>query len=67
MLTKISATTAFLALLLNVLVLTNVPWFVDLSTEALGAINLAIVGAGTAIHAWVNPAIPLGNTTPTGG
>lgn len=56
MLTKISATTAFLALVLNVAVLFG--W--DLSTDQVAAINAAIVGAGTVVHTWFNPAVPFG-------
>jgi hypothetical protein len=56
MLTKISATTAFLSLLLNVAVLFG--W--DLSTDQVAAINAAIVGLGTVIHTWFNPNIPFG-------
>lgn len=58
MLTKISATTAFLALVLNVVVLFG--W--DLSTDQVAAINAAIVGAGVLVHAWFNPAVPLGSS-----
>jgi len=60
MLTKISATTAFLALLLNVAVLFGL----DLSTDQVAAVNAAIVGAGTLVHALFNPAVPFG---PSGG
>jgi hypothetical protein len=56
MLTKISATTAFLALVLNVAVLFG--W--DLSTDQVAAINAAIVGLGVVVHAWFNPATPFG-------
>lgn len=56
MLTKISAATAFLALVLNVAVLFG--W--DLSTDQVAAINAAIVGAGTLVHAFFNPAVPFG-------
>lgn len=56
MLTKISAVTAFLALVLNVAVLFG--W--DLSTDQVAAINAAIVGAGVVVHSFFNPAIPVG-------
>jgi hypothetical protein len=55
-LTKISATTAFLALLLNVAVLFGL----DLSPDQIAAINSAIVGAGALIHSWFNPSVPFG-------
>lgn len=58
MLTKISATTAFLALVLNVAVLFG--W--DLSVDQIAAINAAIVGLGVVIHAWFNPTVPVGVT-----
>lgn len=58
MLTKISAVTAFLSLLLNVAVLFG--W--DLSHDQVAAINAAIVGAGVVIHSFFNPDIPLGVT-----
>jgi hypothetical protein len=58
MLTKISATTAFLALVLNVVVLFGL----DLSTDQVAAINAAIVGAGVVVHAFFNPSVPLGPT-----
>jgi hypothetical protein len=56
MLTKISATTAFLAAALNVAVLLG--W--DLSTDQVAAINTAIVALGAVVHTWFNPAVPFG-------
>jgi hypothetical protein len=56
MLTKISATTAFLALVLNAAVLFGL----DLSTDQVAAVNAAIVGLGALVHAWFNPNIPFG-------
>lgn len=57
MLTKISATTAALTAILNAVVLAG--WW-DLSTDAVTGITLAIVAVGVAVHAWFNPAVPLG-------
>lgn len=57
MLTKISATTALVTAAANLLALFGV---VDLSADQVAAINVAIVAAGTAIHAYFNPAIPFG-------
>lgn len=62
LLTKISAITAFLALVLNVAVLFG--W--DLSTDQIAAINAAIVGAGVVVHSFFNPDIPLGVTDDKG-
>ena len=61
MLTKISALTAFLALVLNVAVLFG--W--DLSPDQIAAINAAIVGAGVVVHTWFNPDVPVGVTSET--
>lgn len=61
MLTKISAITAFLALLINFVVIMG--WW-DASTDQITALNLLIVGLGTVIHALLNPAIPIGVTEP---
>lgn len=58
MLTKISAITAFLALVLNAAVLFG--W--DLSVDQIAAINAAIVGLGVVIHSWFNPSVPIGPT-----
>lgn len=57
MLTKISATTALVTAVANLLALFGV---VELSGDQVAGINLAVVAAGTAIHAWFNPAIPFG-------
>jgi hypothetical protein len=58
MLTKISAVTAFLALVLNVAILFG--W--DLTADQIAAINAAIVGAGVVVHSFFNPDIPVGVT-----
>lgn len=56
MLTKISAVTAFLALVINVVVLFG--W--DLSPDQIAALNAAIVGAGIVVHSFFNPDVPVG-------
>jgi len=58
MLTRISAVTAALAAIVNVIVLLG--W--DLSVDQVAAINTAIVAVGSVAHAWFNPAVPFGNT-----
>jgi len=63
-LTKISALTAAITAVLNVLVLLSV---VTLSVDQIAGINVAVVAIGTLIHTWANPAIPFGNTTTTEG
>lgn len=55
-LTKISATAAAVAAILNVAVLFSV----DLTGDQLAAINTAILVVGGALHAWFNPAVPFG-------
>lgn len=57
MLTKISATTAAVTAIANLLTLFSV---VDWTGEQVAGINLAIVSLGTLVHAWFNPKIPLG-------
>jgi hypothetical protein len=57
MLTKISATTAAVTAIFNVLTLFEV---VNVSGDQVAGINLAIVAVGTLIHAYFNPAIPFG-------
>lgn len=57
MLTKISATTALVTAVCNLLVLFGV---VDLSADQIASINVAVVALGTAVHAWFNPAVPFG-------
>jgi ABC-type uncharacterized transport system permease subunit len=59
MLSKISALTAAVTAVCNLLVLFSI---VDLSGDQIAGINLAIVAVGTAVHAWLNPNIPFGNT-----
>jgi len=60
MLTKISAVTAALAAILNVIVLLG--W--NLSPDQVAAINAAIIAVGAVVHSWWNPAVPFGNTGP---
>jgi hypothetical protein len=57
MLTKISATTAFVSAVANALFLFSI---IDWTEVQIGAINLVIVALGTLLHVWFNPAIPLG-------
>lgn len=57
MLTKISATTAAVTAVANLLVLFSI---VSLDDKQIGGINLAIVALGTLVHTWFNPAIPFG-------
>jgi hypothetical protein len=57
MLTKISATTAAVTAIANLLTLFSI---VSWSGDQVAGINLAIVALGTLVHAWFNPAIPLG-------
>lgn len=57
LLTKISATTALVTAVANLLTLFGV---VELSSDQVAGINLVIVAAGTAVHAWFNPAVPFG-------
>jgi predicted ABC-type sugar transport system permease subunit len=58
-LTKIAATTAFLSVVLNFVVLMG--WW-DLSTDQITGANLVIAGAGALVHSWFNPSVPLGVT-----
>ena len=58
MLTRISAVTAALAAIVNVVVLLG--W--DLSVDQVAAINTAIVACGAVIHSWFNPGVPIGKT-----
>lgn len=57
MLTKISATTAFVSAVANALALFSIVSWTD--TQIAG-VNLVIVAIGTLLHAWFNPNIPLG-------
>jgi hypothetical protein len=57
MLTKISATTAAVTAVANLLTLFSI---VSWSGDQVAGINLAIVALGTLVHAWFNPKIPLG-------
>lgn len=57
-LSKISAATAFIALVINAAVLFG--W--DLSPDQIAAINAAVVGAGALIHTWFNPEVGIGVT-----
>lgn len=57
MLTKISTITAFFALVINFVVIMG--WW-SATTDQITALNLVIVGAGTVIHSWFNPSIPVG-------
>lgn len=57
MLTKIAASAAAVSAALSALVLLDL---VELSSEQIGGINLAIVAVGTAVHSWFNPAVPFG-------
>ena len=59
MLTKISATTAFVSAVANALALFSI---VDWTEAQIGGINLVIVALGTLLHVWFNPSIPLGVT-----
>lgn len=59
MLTKISAITAAVTAVANLLVLFSV---VALSADQIAGINVAIVAVGTAVHAILNPAVPFGVT-----
>jgi hypothetical protein len=59
MLTKISAITAFLALVINFVVIMG--WW-SATADQITALNLVIVGAGTVIHSLFNPAVPVGVT-----
>ena len=61
MLTKISALTAAVTAVANLLVIFNV---VSLSDTQIASVNIAIVAVGTLVHTWLNPAIPFGNTGP---
>lgn len=54
MLTKISALTAAVAAVLNLVVLFGV----SLEERQIAGINVAIVAIGTLIHIWNNPSIP---------
>ncbi len=58
MLTKISLTTAALIAILNVAILFGL----DIDDEQLAGINTALVAVGAVVHAWFNPAVPLGKT-----
>jgi uncharacterized membrane protein YesL len=59
MLTKISATTAAVTAIANLLTLFSV---VSWTGGQVAGINLAIVALATLIHAWFNPKIPIGVT-----
>ena len=59
MLTKISALTAAITAVANLLVLFGV---VDLSADHIAGINVAVVAVGTAVHAIFNPTVPFGVT-----
>jgi len=59
MLTKISAITAAVTAVCNLLVIFSV---VSLSGDQVAAINVAIVAVGTAFHALLNPKVPVGYT-----
>ena len=59
MLTKVSALTAAVTAVCNLLVLFSI---VSLSGDQIAGINLAIVAVGTAVHAWLNPSVPFGPT-----
>lgn len=59
MLTKISALTAAITAVANLLVLFGV---VDLSADQIAGINVAVVAVGSAIHAAFNPNVPFGVT-----
>jgi len=57
MLTRISAITGLLTLLVQGLVLFGV----DLTGDQQAWITTVILAAGGAIHGWFNPAVPIGN------
>jgi len=61
MLTKIAALTAAVTGVLNALVLLG---WLNLSTEQITGITVAITVVGSAIHAWLNPDVPFGQTSP---
>lgn len=52
-LTRISAVTALLSAILNLLVLLG--W--DLSSDQVAGFNAVIVAAGALVHSWYNPAV----------
>lgn len=56
MLTKISALTAAVTAVLNLAVLFGL----DLSTDQIAGINVAIVAVGALVHTWLNPNVPFG-------
>lgn len=57
MLTKISLTTAAIIAIINVAILFGL----DIDDEQLAGINTALVAVGAVVHAWFNPAVPIGN------
>lgn len=59
MLTKISATTAAITAVCNLLVLFGV---IDWTSDQVAAINFAVVTLGTAVHTWFNPKVPFGGS-----
>jgi len=59
MLTKISAITAAVTAVCNLLVIFSV---VSLTGDQVAAINMTIVAVGTAFHALLNPKVPFGVT-----
>ena len=59
MLTKISAVTAAITAILNAVVLLDI-W--SLSAEQISGISVAVLAIGSAVHVWVNPDVPIGNT-----
>lgn len=59
MLTKISALTAAVTAVANLLVLFGV---IDWTADQIASVNVAVVAVGTLVHALFNPAIPFGVT-----
>jgi len=57
MLTKVSATTAFLTAVLNAVVALG--WW-NITGEQVAVVTLVVVAAGTLAHVWFNPSIPFG-------
>lgn len=61
MLTTIAAITAAVTSILNALVLLDV---LDLTTEQITGITLAVTAVGAVVHTLFNPDVPVGVTKP---
>lgn len=61
MLTITAALTAVVTAVANAAVLFSI---VDWSPDQIASINLVVVAVGALVHTLLNPAVPIGKTTP---